>query len=126
MVRVDFGAKVSLATDGLVPTGEKRFSKQAFAIGSVKYIDREESAKLIYIKTTLTEGLPEDLYAYRRSNPGYPDQSTADQFFDEPQFEAYRELGFQIGEALCADETYQNMEEFFRSVQERIELTNPL
>ena len=119
MVRVDFGAKVTLATDDMIPTGEKKLARRAFSLGTVKYIDRETPARLIYIKTTLTEGLPEDLYAYRRANPAYPDESTADQFFGETQFEAYRELGFQIGEALCAGETYPEMESFFAAVEER-------
>ena len=33
-------------------------------------------------------------------NPDFPDQSTGDQFFDEDQFEAYRELGYRLGGAM--------------------------
>ena len=51
---------------------------------------------LLYIGTTLVRGLPEDIYSYAESDPTFPDQSTADQFFDEKQFEAYRELGYQL------------------------------
>jgi len=118
MVRVDFGAKVMLSTDSLVPQGEKRYSERAFAVGSIQYIDQAEPAKLIYIKTTITKGLSEDIYGYRRANPTYPDESTADQFFDETQFEAYRELGFQIGEALCSGGPHQDIESLFNSVEE--------
>jgi len=32
---------------------------------------------------------------YKGAYPDFPDQSTADQFFDEEQFEAYRELGYR-------------------------------
>ena len=120
MVRVDFGAKVSLNIDDLVPQGEQRLSKRAFALGSIDYIDGKEPAKLIYIKTAITEGLPEDIYGYRRAHPTYPDQSTANQFFVEAQFEAYRELGFQIGKALCAGENHADMEALFRSVGARV------
>ena len=120
MVRVDFGAKVTLSTDDLVPEGNPGYAKCAFAFGSIKYIDREQPAKLIYIKTTVTRGLPEDIYGYRRAHPSYPDQSTSDQFFDESQFEAYRELGFQIGRTLCADEVQQTMEAFFDSTEKRV------
>ena len=34
--------------------------------------------------------------AYAAENRDFPDQSTADRFFDEPQFESYRELGFRV------------------------------
>lgn len=30
----------------------------------------------------------------------FPDESTADQFIEEKQFEAYRELGYQLGSQL--------------------------
>ena len=35
---------------------------------------------------------------YRHRNPTFPHQTTADQFFDEDQFEAYRALGLHIAE----------------------------
>jgi hypothetical protein len=31
----------------------------------------------------------------------FPDQSTGDQFFDEEQFEAYRELGYEIAKRVA-------------------------
>ena len=33
---------------------------------------------------------------YRHLNPRFPHESTADQFFDESQFESYRALGYQV------------------------------
>jgi len=36
---------------------------------------------------------PVDVMNYARSNPEFPHQSTADQFFSESQFESYRVLG---------------------------------
>jgi len=122
MVRVDFGAKVTLFTDSLIPTGDRRLSEYAFTMGTIKYLGCEEPAKLIYIKTAITKGMSEDIYGYRRANPTYPDESTADQFFDETQFEAYRELGFQIGEALCSGKSHQNIESLFTSVEERLKI----
>jgi len=113
MVRVDFGAKVSLSVDDLIPQGEYGLSKSAFTIGSIKYIGSSIPATFIYIKTTMTKGLPEDIYGYRRANPTFPDQSTADQFFSETQFEAYRELGFQIGKSLCGNNGDKDIEALF-------------
>jgi hypothetical protein len=50
---------------------------------------------LIYMKTNFVKELFADLHGYRQAHPGFPNQSTGNQFFDEKQFEAYRELGFQ-------------------------------
>ena len=37
-----------------------------------------------------------DIIAYQRQNRQFPHQSTGDQWFDEPQLEAYRALGYLI------------------------------
>lgn len=109
-VRVDFGAKIrfdtknNLGLDGLLPCSARiqsalsekfKLADRSFALADITYDDKTEG-KLIYIKTTLTGDLPADLYGYRSDNPSFPDQSTVDQFFDEKQFEAYRELGYQL------------------------------
>ena len=39
-----------------------------------------------------------DIRQYAESHPEFPHEPTSDQFFDENQFEAYRHLGFSIGE----------------------------
>ena len=49
---------------------------------------------LILLKATPFKGAPADVFSYRRDHPEFPDQSTADQFFDEKQFDSYRELGY--------------------------------
>ncbi len=51
----------------------------------------------------MTPDLPADLYGYKSANRDFPDQTTADQFFDERQFEAYRELGYQIAMRMLDD-----------------------
>ena len=40
---------------------------------------------------------------YKGAHPDFPDQTTADQFFDEEQFEAYRELGYRIAEQMIGE-----------------------
>ena len=44
--------------------------------------------------------LPADIYGYKLTHDSFPDESTGDQFFDEKQFEAYRELGYQLGKRM--------------------------
>jgi hypothetical protein len=100
MVRVDFGAKIEIDTQPLIPDPATKRSREGFIRGKVTYKDKT-TAELLYIKPALLPGLPEDIYSYGKMHPDFPHQSTMDQFFDEGQFEAYRELGFRIGQRLC-------------------------
>lgn len=86
-----------------------RMAERGFAIGTVEYPATHDAngaavpplmGTIYYIKATLTKGLPEALYSYRANNEAFPWQSTADQFFDEQQFEAYRTLGFSLAAQL--------------------------
>lgn len=98
LIRVDFGAKLTLDITPLLPD-ENGISQSAYVIGDITY-SCGTKAQLIYIKSTLQSGLGADVMGYKKQNKSFPDQSTIDQFFDELQFEAYRELGFQIGHRL--------------------------
>lgn len=106
-VRVDFGAKIAFDDPDfdlrwVVPgsaddsSSEYKPAKRGFAIANITYSDKSKGV-LIYIKSTLTAHLPTDLYSYKAANPSYPHQPTVDQFFDEVQFESYRELGYYLG-----------------------------
>lgn len=55
---------------------------------------------LLYIKPTLQRGDPLDLLQYKHKEPDFPHQTTADQFFDETQWESYRKLGEVISQEL--------------------------
>ncbi len=109
-VRVDFGVIVDIDLTPLAPQkkgdAEKahKVARQGHAVGEIIYPDGNPGV-LIYVKTTWLDGLPGDVIAYKNDHPAFPDQSTADQFFDERQFEAYRELGYQEGLALFEEET---------------------
>jgi hypothetical protein len=107
-VRVDFNAKITFDNkefdlEKLLPrsAGKSKFIKKydiaenGFAVANIEYHDKSEG-KLIYIKLAMVNGLPTDVYSYKGVHPEFPHQSTADQFFDEKQFEAYRELGYYI------------------------------
>jgi hypothetical protein len=98
-VRVDFGADIIIDSQPLHPKGDLKLSDKAYVVGTVNYHDGS-SGKILYIKTTLIPGLPEDIYGYQRAHRSFPDEPTSDQFFSEEQFEAYRELGFQVGRSI--------------------------
>jgi hypothetical protein len=55
---------------------------------------------ILYIRLTMTGDEPADLLNYRATHPDFPNETTLDQDFDEPQFEGYRCLGQHIGDQL--------------------------
>ncbi|MFD1123568.1 patatin-like phospholipase family protein [Methylophilus flavus] len=77
-------------------------AKNGFAIATIEYppLDDENQTPvygtLIYIKATMVSELPVDVLNFKASHPDFPHEPTSDQFFNEIQFEAYRELGYQI------------------------------
>jgi hypothetical protein len=62
---------------------------------------KAEDGILIYIKPAVYDDEPEDVMHYKRTHPDFPNETTADQFFDEPQFESYRALGSYIMDQMC-------------------------
>ena len=69
------------------------------AVGTVHYEQAHEGetpGTIIYLKPALTGDEPTDVRHYAAEHPEFPHQSTADQAFDEAQFESYRRLGFHI------------------------------
>jgi len=75
---------------------------------------------LLYIKSALIEDLSEDINAYHRQFKAFPNQSTGDQFFDERQFEAYRELGYLIGQCTFGDIPCDSFSTMEKSLQEKV------
>jgi hypothetical protein len=92
---IDFGYKIEINLLNVRQT--KDFSRVHCAVGSVHY-GNGVIGRILYIKPTLTGDEPEYLYEYRSRNPSFPHESTADQFFTEEQFEAYRRLGEHIAD----------------------------
>jgi hypothetical protein len=72
------------------------------AFGSLAWIRYPNSPPglLLLVKPRVTGELSLDVREYKKMNPGFPQQSTADQFFDERQWESHRKLGQEIGRAL--------------------------
>ena len=103
-IRADFGATIDIDLSKLVPSEQApypsnaRLAHDAFAVGKITYSGEMEPREgfIIYIKSTLVDDLPNDILSYKATNVAFPHQSTADQVFDERQFEAYRELGYQL------------------------------
>ena len=113
MIRVDFGININFE-DADWP-GRGKEMRERYAIGSIDYRsadqilnsdDKKEKGLnrgiisngiIVYIKPTLLGDEPSDVFHYATKNSKgrakFPHETTADQFFDEAQFESYRKLG---------------------------------
>jgi len=125
LVRMDFG--IGIEMDGL---DEIRSGEQQHARGTIYYPDGRVGY-LIYLKSSLIGDdmveatVSEDAYVtsplrsdvrrfdeltymanYKAEHPDFPQETTADQFFDETQFESYRALGFMIAERALTRDVY--------------------
>ena len=116
----DFGARIKVddqaspdqvlpkePAEPAYPPGAK-FAEKGYMTGRITYVDGT-TGRLIYLKTTLLDDKSKDnelsfsVKGYKAEHESFPDESTADQFFDEVQFEAYRELGFRIASQMIRD-----------------------
>lgn len=93
----DFGTRIDIDLAPLRPQGDGKHNPSHFAVGCIRYRNAPEPGILIYIKASLTGDETTDVKQYADGHPSFPHQSTGDQFFDENQFESYRELGRHIG-----------------------------
>ena len=113
---VDMDVRLDIDLDD-IRTIENGLSRAHFNLGTIEYppmggSESPNQGYLLYIKASLTGDEPLPVLDYRSRHADFPHQSTADQFFDEAQFEAYRQLGHHIAEELfrkeLLEDTYQN------------------
>jgi hypothetical protein len=100
LARIDFGIIIDINLSDLKQDKDSKLSRKHCVVGSITYPEtanaNEEIGYLFYCKSSLTGDEPQHLHEYRVKHPSFPHQTTADQWFDEQQFEAYRELGYHI------------------------------
>jgi hypothetical protein len=96
--RIDFGVEFTFeGIKDITNLNTDNLSKKNYAIGKIIYPENEHhEGILIYIKSSMIEDESIDLQEYRKKNKTFPHQTTADQFFNEEQFESYRKLGMNI------------------------------
>lgn len=98
--RVDLGARIEFDDDAPLRAQPPHTLPEAgYLVGRIVYPDQPPGV-LIYLKPTLCRDArePVDVRTYAAVNPRFPHQTTVDQFFDESQFEAYRQLGEHQGD----------------------------
>jgi hypothetical protein len=97
--RTDFGVDIDLDPSRIRPMKDAP-SRVHCVVGTICYpaAGQQKEAKgwILYLKSSLTGDEPEDVAQYATTNPDFPHQSTANQFFTESQFESYRKLGWHV------------------------------
>ena len=115
LAEIDKSIKVEFINGGL-DTFKKSDTKQGekstavephhFAVAKISYPETDEAKAetgwLLYLKSSLKGDEDPVIENYRKMNPSFPHQTTADQLFDEGQFEAYRRLGNKMGTSTLA------------------------
>jgi hypothetical protein len=77
---------------------------ECFLLARITYdAIRGEYGTLLVIKPRRLSDLPLDVAGYADAHPGFPQQHTGNQFFDEAQWESYERLGWLIGKKVSAD-----------------------
>jgi hypothetical protein len=109
-IRIDLGIPIELTTKHIrAEAGES--AGRYCAVGTILYPDvdgyttpldyQRRCGHLLYIKPAVYADCPPDVRNYRSEHHDFPHQSTADQFFNESQFESYRALGRHAVGRMC-------------------------
>ena len=102
--QIDFGIRIDSKLSELRPDTTSKYSQSHAMFCRVHYPAQEGkeagTGLILYIKLSVTGNELELIRRYRLLHTDFPHQTTLDQFFDEEQFEAYRELGVHVAEGL--------------------------
>jgi hypothetical protein len=113
-IRVDLGIEITMDKIDMHPRAavddhgvEAIEPGHYFATGTIRYPewqgDKSRDGKLVYIKPGIYGSEPRDVMNYAATHPDFPHESTADQWFDESQYESYRRLGRHVAYCLLKD-----------------------
>lgn len=95
MCETDFGARISIDVGSIRKPKDGDVSRAHCAVGVITYANGSRGY-LIYLKSSLSGDEDIGIEQYLAAHPEFPHESTADQFFAEDQFEAYRRLGHHV------------------------------
>lgn len=89
--------------DGKLPERSGRCAIMLDVLGTERSADRGVApgalfARIILVKPTLLAHVGVDIEQYHDTHERFPQETTMDQFFDEAQWESYRQLGLRIGQ----------------------------
>src|SRR5438067_2304393 len=87
--RVDFGVEIEMRLDQIRDVDASRRSSTHCVVGTIRYPNAPDGlaeGRLVYLKSSITGDEDFDVIEYARRVPGFPHESTADQWFNESQF----------------------------------------
>jgi hypothetical protein len=126
---IDLGVRIRFPDSPLLSATKDTRSEEMpyFALGTIEYLSDGNptdapTGKLLFIRPLVRgdEGAA-DFISYQRLHPDFPNQSTFNQWFDEPQLEAYRALGYHMITTLVdatGDPAPLTLAEFFERLGE--------
>lgn len=106
-IHIDLGVPIDFVSAFAIRKGKEPANRHC-AVAEIQYgcVDtvigpdgKEQEAKsgcLVYIKTSMNGNEPADVLQYAATHPDFPHESTANQFFNESQFETYVRLGSHV------------------------------
>ena len=102
--RMDHGIRIDLDPAPMIRGGKAR-ADRAWAYGIATHPLKEGETKqykteIFFLKAVLSGHLGWDIEQYAAGHIDFPRRSTGDQFYDEWDFEAYRDLGYVLAESL--------------------------
>jgi hypothetical protein len=129
--RIDFQADIDLDITPFIKSKDHSFATQHYAVGQIVYSEdhvktlgwkdttpRARTGVIIYIKSALLRNEKElraDVRQYGIEYSAFPQQSTINQWFDEAQFESYRQLekhsGLKAFDKVITDRRKEKREE---------------
>ncbi len=118
--QVDLGIQINIDLEDLRRT-HAGTSASHYAVGSIVYGTNPDGTPdvgwLLYLKASVTGDEGEVMRDYRLGSPTFPQESTANQFFNERQWEMYRALGAHIatGALSGADPRMADVENFLKT-----------
>ena len=133
LVRIDFGVEVEVDRDAataehlkeifgtpeeFLPTDDRKTDPlnatkcalllKAFFHPPAPRATRKPDAYIIVLKPRLIPSVAIDLAQYRSTHAAFPQEPTADQFYDEAQWESYRRLGMEIASRVFGVEDHRH------------------
>jgi Patatin-like phospholipase len=110
-VRIDFGTEITFNDQDIaklranppgahVIVGRILYGKDH--ADAIRLPETEREATIIIVKPNLSGGEPVDVKQYGYLHSDFPQQNTFDLWYDEAQFESYRRLGRESGQAAVA------------------------
>jgi hypothetical protein len=100
VTRAELGVEIKLDPRRTLAE-DSDLARSPVAVGSFRYPDGQEG-DIYYARSVLWEGAPSDLHLFASREHLFPNHPTSNQFLSGELFDAYRALGWAVGEELVS------------------------